>query len=347
VLKSIFNPRKSNEKDALFEEISKRCILKNSSPIIDMKLISTIFLTLVVTNLYAQRDFSDSEITKLVLLGTGTPILNPDRSGCSVAVVVNSVPYIIDFGPGLIRRLAAVTERFGNSDVTIKGLDLKNTTRGFLTHLHSDHSAGYPDLILTPWSEGGGGRDEPLEVYGPEGINKMTEHILEAYEEDIKYRLYGAQPINNQGWRVNSHEVLEEGVVYQDENVKVEAFPAPHGTWPNAWSFRFRTPDKVIVISGDTSPSKKLTEYAKNADLLLHEVYSKQGYNKRNDFWKNYHSKNHTSTYKLAEIANKAKPKKVVLYHILFMGASEKSIIDEISEKYSGKVVLGNDLDIF
>jgi len=78
----------------------------------------------------------------------------------------------------------------------------------------------------------------------------MTEHILEAYEDDIKYRLYGHEPANNQGWRVNSHEFTKEGIIYKDENIKVEAFPVPHGSWPNAWGFRFTTPDKVIVLSG-------------------------------------------------------------------------------------------------
>ncbi len=312
-----------------------------------MKPIFTIFLFILITNLHAQRDFSDSEITKVVLLGTGTPLAEPDRSGCSVAIIVNAMPYIVDFGPGLIRRLAAVTERFGDTDHTIKGLDLKNTKRAFLTHLHSDHTAGFPDLILTPWNRGGGGRDEPLEVYGPEGINHMTEHILKAYEEDIKYRLYGAQPINNQGWRVNSYEITEEGIIYEDENVKVEAFPVPHGTWPNAWGYRFTTPDKVIVISGDTSSSEKLTEYAMGADILLHEVISMEKMELFNEFWRDYHTKNHTTTYELGQIANKAKPEILVLYHILHFGATEKSMMDEIAKHYEGKVVVGRDLDIF
>jgi ribonuclease Z len=191
------------------------------------------------------------------------------------------------------------------------------------------------------------GRDEPLEVYGPEGINAMTEHILAAYEEDIKYRLYGSEPANDKGWRVNSHEFVTEGIIYQDENVRVEAFPVPHGTWPNSWGFRFTTPDKIIVISGDTAPSEKLSGYAKDADILVHEVYSKKGFDTKNELWQNYHSIHHTSTYELGEIASKASPKLVVLYHILFWGATERELIDEISEKYNGKVVIGNDLSIF
>ncbi len=138
------------------------------------KLIISLFLLLVASYTMAQRDFSDSEITKVVMLGTGNPNPSPSQSGCSVAIIVNDTPYIVDFGPGLIRQAAAMSPRYGGK---IKGLDVKNIKRAFLTHLHSDHTTGYPDLILTPWVMG---RNEPLEVYGPEGINDMTKHILEA-----------------------------------------------------------------------------------------------------------------------------------------------------------------------
>ena len=306
-----------------------------------MKLIYTLIFAFIITSVFAQRDFSNSEITKVVLLGTGNPNPSPFQSGCSVAIVVNDTPYIVDFGPGLIRNAAALSPRYGGK---IKGLDVKNIKHAFLTHLHSDHTVGYPDLILTPWVMG---RDEPLEVYGPEGINNMTHHILKAYEEDIRYRLYGYEPANNQGWRVNSHEFTNEGVIYQDKNVKVEAFPVSHGTWPNAWAFRFTTPDKIIVISGDTRPSENIIKYSKGVDILVHEVYYKKGYDKKDKFWKKYHAQNHTSTYELGEIANKAKPNLVILYHILFWGATEKELLDEISEKYKGKVIVGKDLDIF
>jgi ribonuclease BN (tRNA processing enzyme) len=235
--------------------------------------------------LIAQRDFSDSDTTKVIMLGTGNPNPSPFQSGCSVAIVVNDTPYIVDFGPGLIRKAAAMSPQYGGK---IKGLDVKNIKHAFLTHLHSDHTTGYPDLILTPWVMG---RDEPLEVYGPEGINDMTSHILKAYEEDIRYRLYGSEPANNQGWRVNSHEFTKEGVIYEDENVKVEAFPVTHGTWPNAWGFRFTTPDKIIVLSGDASPSEKIIEYASGADILIHEVYYKKAFDTKTEFWKNYHAK--------------------------------------------------------
>ena len=289
----------------------------------------------------AQRDFSDSGMTKLVLLGTGNPNPSPDQSGCALAIVVNDVPYVVDFGPGLIRRAAALSPGYGGS---IEGLDVKHIKRAFLTHLHSDHTTGYPDLILTPWVMG---RDEPLEVYGPSGTREMTEHILEAYSEDIRYRLYGSEPANDSGWRVNCHEILEEGLFYQDKHLKAEAFRVPHGTWPNAWGFRFTTPDRVIVISGDSAPSEKIIEYARGADILVHEVYSSAGYEKKSASWKFYHAAHHTSTQELAGIARQAEPGLVVLYHVLFWGATEEELLDEISGIYKGKVIVGRDLDIF
>ncbi|MCF6341705.1 MAG: MBL fold metallo-hydrolase [Bacteroidales bacterium] len=305
------------------------------------KLLFTLFLTLTIVFVFGQRDFSGSETTKLVLLGTGNPNPSPTQSGCALAIIVRGTPYIVDFGPGLIRQAAALSPAYGGS---LEALDVKNIKRAFLTHLHSDHTTGYADLILTPWVMG---RDEPLEVYGPEGLNNMTKHILNAYEEDIRYRLYGEEPANNRGWRVNSHEFKKEGIIYQDSNIMVEAFPVPHGSWPNAWGFRFTTPDKIIVVSGDSSPSEKIIAYATGADILVHEVYYKKACDSKPEVWKNYHAHHHTSTYELAEIAGKAQPKLLVLTHILFWGATDEDLLNELSESYKGKVVVGKDLDIF
>ncbi len=299
-----------------------------------------IFILLFAGTANAGEDHSTSAITKVVLLGTGNPNPDPNHAGPATAIVVNDTPYIIDFGAGVVRRAAAVSPRYGGS---IKGLAVKKIKRAFLTHLHSDHTVGYPDLILTPWVMG---RDEPLEVYGPEGIISMTENILSAYREDIRYRLYGLEPANNQGWRVHAHEI-KEGVIYTDDNVKVEAFAVKHGSWPNAFGFRFTTPDRIIVISGDTRPCENIVKYSKGADILIHEVYCKKTYERKNEFWKKYHAQNHTSTYELAEIAQKARPGLVILYHILFWGADEQQLLDEMKEKYDGKVVAGRDLDIY
>ena len=288
----------------------------------------------------ARSELEPSETTQVVLLGTGTPNADPSRSGPAVAIVVNDTPYLVDFGPGIVRRATAMAPSNGGS---VAGLEVDKLAYAFLTHLHSDHTLGLPDLLLTPWVLE---RDRPLELYGPEGTEAMADHILKAYDADIKYRLYGLEPANNQGWRVNVH-TIDEGLIFQDENVKVEAFRVRHGTWPNAFGYRFTTPDRVIVISGDAAPDAKLEEYAKDADILIHEVYSVEGFQRREPYWQKYHSTNHTSSHELGEIASRAEPKLLVLYHILFWGASEETLLREVREKYSGEVVLGNDLDVF
>jgi len=293
--------------------------------------------TLVVS---AAAELPPSGVTRVVMLGTGTPNADPQRSGPAVAIVVNDTPYLVDFGPGVVRRAAAMSPTYGGP---IAGLEVDRLRYAFLTHLHSDHSAGLSDLILTPWVLE---RDEPLELYGPDGIEEMASNILEAYRADIDYRVYGLEPANNTGWRVNAHTV-EEGVVFEDDNVTVEAFRVRHGTWPNAYGYRFTTPDRVIVISGDAAPDEAMERFAKGADILIHEVYSVEGFRKRDPYWQKYHSSNHTSAHELGELASRAQPKLLVLYHVLFWGASEDTVLREVREKYSGEVVLADDLDVF
>jgi ribonuclease Z len=246
----------------------------------------------------------------------------------------------VDFGPGLVRQAAALSPEYGG---VIEALGVENLKTAFLTHLHSDHTTGYPDLIFTPWVKG---RDAPLEVYGPEGIKEMTENILEAYKEDIKVRLYGLEPANNQGWRVNAH-VITEGIVYKDKNVEVEAFMVEHGSWPEAYGFIFRTPDRTIAISGDARPSENLVEKCKGVDVLIHEVYSHEKLKDRDPFWQKYHPQFHTSTHELAEIAGKVKPKLLILYHQLYWGATDEELLQEITDIYKGKVVSAKDLDVY
>ena len=270
--------------------------------------------------------------TRVVLLGTGTPIPDPRRSGPSVAVIVGKKVYLIDFGPGVVRRAV---------EVGIKPQDL---THAFLTHLHSDHTAGYPDLILTPGVEG---RRIPLEVYGPKGLQSMTDHILAAYKEDLRERFDGLEPASAEGYIVNVHEIPEahSSVVFQNEQVTVEAFPVNHGSWPS-FGYKFSTSDRTIVISGDTAPTPAIIEMAQGCDVLIHEVYSAIALEKRTAEWKRYHSSVHTSTYELAEIASQARPKLLVLYHQLSWTRTDDELLAEIKEKYDGEVVSGKDLDL-
>ena len=275
--------------------------------------------------------------TRVVLLGTGTPNADPDRSGPALAVVVNGQTYLVDCGPGVVRR-AAAAHRAG-----VDALAVKKLTHVFITHLHSDHTLGYPDLVFTPWVLD---RDAPLEAYGPPGLAKMTEHILEAYEQDIRIRIDGLEPANTTGYQVNVHEIAP-GLIYQDNNVRVIAFPVRHGSWRHAYGLRFEAEDRTIVVSGDTVPCARLVEAARGCDILVHEVYSQAGFESRPPEWQKYHAAFHTSTRELAEIAQQVRPELLVLTHQLFWGSSPEELVAEIKQHYDGDVRCGKDLDVY
>ena len=289
--------------------------------------------------------------TKLVLLGTGTPNACPDASGPSSAVVVGDRAYLVDFGPGVVRQ-AAKAYRNG-----IDALRPDRLVTAFCTHLHTDHTAGYPDLIFTPWVLE---RKEPLRVFGPKGIRDMTEHLFKAYKVDIDFRINGFEKANEVGYRVETQEI-NSGVIYRDDRVTVEAFPVSHGTL-ESYGFKFTTPDRVIVISGDTAPLEIVAEKAKGCDILLHEVEYTAGLAAREPKWQKYHREVHTLSVDLAEIAKKAGPKLLVTYHRIYhmeiqdntvdvgaeMARRNEAILEEIRNAgYEGPVVNGMDLDVF
>ena len=268
--------------------------------------------------------------SKVILLGTGNPNPDADRSGPSVAITVDNSVYIIDFGTGIVRRAAGA------------GINVRKLCRAFLTHLHSDHTIGYPDLIFTP---GVAGRTEPLLVYGPKGLKDMTRHIMAAYKVDVDERIHGLEPAESSAYVVDAHEI-SEGHIFQDDYIQVDAFRVDHGSL-EAYGYRFQAPERTIVISGDTRPSQKLIEVAKGCDILIHEVYSAIGLGSRPEEWKKYHSSVHTSSHELAEIANKTKPGLVVMYHQLLWGRTQRELLSEVKEAYSGEVVSGHDLDVY
>jgi ribonuclease BN (tRNA processing enzyme) len=154
------------------------------------------------------------------------------------------------------------------------------------------------------------------------------------------------EPANLTGYKVHAHEI-KPGIVYRDKNVTVTAFLVKHGSWEQAFGYRFETPDKTIVISGDTAPADSIVENCRGCDVLIHEVYSQAGFSRRPPVWQTYHSHFHTSTRELAEIASRAKPKLLILYHQLFWDMTEESLINEIQQGYSGEVVSGKDLEVY
>jgi ribonuclease BN (tRNA processing enzyme) len=296
--------------------------------------------------------------TRVVLLGTGTPVPDPERSGPATAIVVDDNAYLVDFGPGVVRRAkAAVFDRH------VTALEPANLKVAFVTHLHSDHTAGYPDLILTGWTAG---RHTPLEVYGPTGLQSMTEHILQAYRIDIETRTSpgGDQRANPEGWKVNVHEI-KSGVIYKDEKVTVTAFPTQHAM--QSYGFRFDTPDRSVVISGDTSPMEETIKACNGCDILIHEARAMEMFNKLPAERRSFGAKYHTTSEQLAGLATKAKPGLLIVYHawiswrpsiepsgnqpvVLSTGglhASPDVLQREIESQYSGHFVIGQDLDVY
>ncbi len=277
--------------------------------------------------------------THVVLLGTGTPNADPGTSGPATAVLVDGRAYLVDAGPGLVRRAAAAAAQYGIEGLTGSHLDIV-----FLTHLHSDHTVGLPDLIHTPWV---GEREAPLMVFGPDGTEAMAEHLTSAWSADIENRLSGRQPVTPDGWRIEAVDI-DPGVVYEDDRVRVTAIAVPHTGWPEAYGYRFDTADRSVVISGDTAPTEAIVEACGGCDVLVYEVYSSATFRGRSTAWQSYHAQAHTSTVELAGLASRARPGILVLHHQLAWGATPDEMLGEIrSAGYEGRLAYGRDLDIY
>lgn len=281
---------------------------------------------------------------RLVVLGTGTPNPDPDRSGPGLAIIVDGKPYLVDAGAGIVRR-AAAAERDGETALAAEKLDA-----AFLTHLHSDHTLGLPDLIHTPWVLE---RAVPLRLYGPPGTRKMAAHLQKAFAEDIDLRLNGSQPSTPEGWKTDVAEIKSGGRIFEEGALSVEAIPVPHGEWKHSYGYKFSAHGKTIVVSGDTAKSEAILEAARGADILVHEVISAEGLKTRSPDWQAYHYSYHTTTIELAELAREAKPKLLVLYHQLYQGGyknpdGDASLIAEIrAAGYDGEIDSAKDLDVF
>lgn len=272
--------------------------------------------------------------TTVIVLGSGTPIPDPERFGPAVAIVVDSVTYLFDAGSGVVRRAAAAA-RDG-----LPALSAARLGRLFLTHLHSDHTMGVNDVIFTPWIQG---RVAPLEVYGPPGTQRLVTGILDGNDEDIHERLASAGGPSANGWKANVHEIAE-GEVYRDARITVRAFEVPHSAWKHAFGYRITTPDRTIVLSGDARPNPAIARECNGCDVLIHEVYSDAGFKTIPTARQPYHAFAHTSATELGRIATAAHPGVLVLYHQLYFSASDSTLVGEVRSTYAGKVVSSVDL---
>lgn len=272
--------------------------------------------------------------THVVMLGSGTPNADADRSGPAVAVVVNETAYLVDAGQGVFQRLAAAAK----SEPALRPVAV---THLFVTHLHSDHTLGLPALIFAPWVLG---RKQPIAAYGPPGLQTMVNRIEQAWSEDIAIRVNGLEHANTTGYHVDVHEITP-GVVYHDANVTVTAFAVHHGSWKYAYGYAFQTADRRIVFSGDTSPVAAVAQACDGCDLLFHEAYFSAG--NASPAWRKYLAQFHTSGTELGAIATAAHPKLLVLYHWMTEGGTEAQLLTEVRAHYQGAVVASHDLDVY
>jgi len=283
--------------------------------------------------------------TQIVMLGTGTPIPDPARSGPAVAIVVDSVAYLFDAGTGVVRRAAAAGQKGVRvfAARTAAGQPSPRFDRLFLTHLHSDHTLGLADVIFTPWIQG---RRAPLDIYGPPGTSHLVNGILDANSEDIAERVAASGGPAPDGWKAVVHEIAD-GIVFQDSRIKVSAFAVPHAKWKYAFGYRIETPNRTIVISGDTRASPGIAEQCRGCDVLIHEVYSDSGFATLPPERQAYHAQAHTSATQLGDIATRARPGLLILNHQLFFGATEEKLLSEVRSRFSGRVVSAHDLDVY
>jgi ribonuclease Z len=267
---------------------------------------------------------------KVTLLGTGgvAPVMN--RFGTSTLVEAGGHKYLFDAGRGALLRLTQIGVRWQDIDGV------------FLTHLHSDHVVGFPDLLLTGWLVNG--RNRPLRVWGPKGTESMVSHLGSAFEADVRHRVVDDRA-SAEGIVVYAKDITE-GIVRRDGDVAIIAFEVDHAPDMPAFGYRIDYRGRSVVLSGDTRVSENLIRHSTGVDLLIHEVAVRSTFERAGmpAGGVNAVMALHVSPQQAGEIFARTKPKLAVYSHIGLSAATEQDVIPPTREKYSGRVELGEDL---
>jgi len=267
---------------------------------------------------------------KVTLLGTGCPPAVMNRFGPSILVEAGEQKFLFDAGRGALQRL---------NQVKVSWRDVQGV---FLTHLHSDHVVGFPDLWLTGWLTPG--RDVPLQVWGPRGTQKMMLHLEQAYEYDIRIRLYDDRA-SPDGVVILAEDVAG-GFVYEKNGVKITAFEVDHTPVRPAFGYRIDYAGRSVVLSGDTRVSENLIRHAQGVDLLVHEVASPETFQRAGSPPERAKSvvAHHVTPEQAGEVFSRTKPKLAVYSHIVLPTATEQDLIPPTRKTYAGPLELGEDL---
>jgi ribonuclease BN (tRNA processing enzyme) len=279
----------------------------------------------------------DRPRTRLVLLGTaGGPTPKARSSAPAQAIVVGDRFYLVDCGDGVSRQLA------------LAKLPIRQLRSVFITHQHSDHNAGYGPLFLLGWAAN---LTTPVDAFGPPPLVEMTARLLDAYRFDIELRMAdeGRVPLAP---LIRPHEITEPGAVFKDDRVRVTAALNQHPPIRYSFAYRFDTADRSIVISGDTIYSQNVIDLAKGADVLVHEVVSRE-------FWERpgapqppsvvrHILASHTDAADVGRVAAQAGVGTLVLTHLVPTegpGApTDEDWMRAVRRHYRGTVVIGRDL---
>ena len=303
--------------------------------------MTRLFLTAIIS-IFALVSFGQTEVNKdssnvispvikVTLLGTGTPQPIMERFGASILVQAGSETLLFDAGRGCLQRLRQIKVSYDTIDAL------------FITHLHSDHIVGLPDLWLTGWLTSQ--RAIPLEIFGPTGTDNMIKHLQKAFVYDIKIRIEDDKA-PEEGSKLLATEI-QQGIVYNKNGVKVIAFEVDHFPVVPAFGFRIEYNGHSVVLSGDTRYSENLIKFAKGTDLLIHEVAIAPDTLSKSD--PKYHIlAHHITPEQTAKVFNKVKPKLAAYSHIVKLyGYTEQEILKRTKENYSGPVIMGEDLMSF
>lgn len=265
---------------------------------------------------------------EVTLLGTGTPRPSIERFGPATVVEANGRFFVFDSGRGITIRLQQA------------GIPLSKIEHVFLTHLHSDHISGLSDLWLTSWIWQ---RSNKLNLTGPKGTQALAQHLTLAHQADFQYRTEHTK-LDKTAFEITSHDIASEGVVYDQNGIKITAFLVDHHPVEPAYGYRIDSGEQSVVISGDTTYSKNLIKFAKHVDLLVHEIAGADvnllASNPRLEKIMSYH----TTPEQAAEVLKATKPKAAVFTHVLLFGIDDKTALESTRTYFNGDVRIGQDL---
>lgn len=276
--------------------------------------------------------------TRIIFLGTkGGPRVGVGASNPANLVVVNDTPFVIDCGMGVSRQLVNA------------GVPIPSVKYIFISHHHSDHNLEYGNLFYNAWAAG---RSTPIHSFGPKGIEAMTRTYWELNKFDVDIRIEDEGRPDPRPLLV-AKDITEDGVVLQTADVKVTAFRTPHPPIVDSFAYKFETPDGVIVFSSDTAYNPKLAEFAKGADVLVHEALYVPAVDrlviktKNGATLKKHLMESHTTTEDVGRIAAAAGVKVLVLSH--FVPGDDPEVTDEdwisgVRKNFSGQIIVAKDL---